>query len=625
VHFPDAFLEGEDSLPGLSLDYKHMRQTGKRGIEPIWVNYNNQVVMLPPDTSRAEVSGDLARISCLTKVYRFVYRQHPEHILWQYTALESGVLSSYPGHAEFPANYDPREETWYKRAKEAGSLVRVVSQNIASRAANQMLAVPIHTPDGRFTGVTAISVPYERAFSDLQYATIWEASATSMLVTYQPRITGKRELQILAKASQSDSVALKSRRSRDALLLDTIDIGAYPEVQRSIATGNSQVHKIRRRGKEMLLAHGSHRRGEPFPLIMLPYDEIIAQAKAEEQAIRSKTSQWILLSGLILLGAIGLSLILALWSARSITKPVMDLTQAARRLTQGDFQTKIHLASKDEMQELGDIFNNIGPKLEEHKRMSQAMEVAKKAQNYLLPKYAPRTKGFDISGTSIYSDETGGDYYDFIEVQTPESNQLAIAVGDVSGHGLGAAFLMASARGIIRSHAIQYRLDLQDLIRTLNRQMVHDSRDDQFLTLFYAVLDPKNHTLTWISAGHEPALFYRAQSGSVEDIPNSGMPLGISALASHDRQQSLVMSSGDILLIGTDGIREARNASREMFGRERLQKVLAENADKTTEEICRIVVDSLQGFCGGCRQEDDITLVAIKYQPEHDGIPEEPA
>jgi sigma-B regulation protein RsbU (phosphoserine phosphatase) len=298
-----------------------------------------------------------------------------------------------------------------------------------------------------------------------------------------------------------------------------------------------------------------------------------------------------------------------------MTRPVLHLASAARRLAQGDFQTRIALDSRDEMQELGDIFNNIGPKLEEHKRMSQAMEVAKKAQLYLLPRYAPKTPAFDIYGTSIYSDETGGDYYDFIEVEDPHRKQLAIAVGDVSGHGLGAAFLMASARGVIRSHALQYSLNLQDLFQTLNSHLVHDSRDDQFLTLFYAVLDPETHSLSWISAGHEPALCYRARSGRIEEIETSGMPLGISAQVFHEKQQSFVMEPGDILLIGTDGIRETRNPSREMFGRERVQTILAENAEKSTEQICRIIVDSLQTFRGGMRQEDDITLVLVKYQP----------
>ncbi len=619
IHFPEAFRKDGNPLPGLGLDYTHMRQTGSRKDQQIWVNYDYQVVRLTPGTSRSEVSRDLARVSGLTESYRFIYRLHPDHILWQQTVLASGVQSTYPAHAEFPEGYDPREEKWYRLAKQEEDLVRVVSTNVASQAANQILARPIHTPKGRFLGVTAISVPYERAFSELQHATIWEASATAMLATYQPEITGRHELQILAKGTRKDMGTWRDTNHPRGTLFDTIDIGAYPNLLKTIASGTSEVHKIRRQGREILLAHGAHRKGEPFPLILLPYQEIVAQAEAEQETIRNRTSQYILFSGMILLAAVGLSLLLALWSARSITRPVMQLTRAARKLAQGNFQTRIDLQSRDEMQELGTIFNNIGPKLEEHKRMSQAMEVAKKAQNYLLPRYAPKTEGFDIYGTSIYSDETGGDYYDFIEVERPGSNRLAITVGDVSGHGLGAAFLMASARGIIRAHAIQYRMDLQDLLRTLNSQLVRDSRDDQFLTLFYAVLDPESHTLTWISAGHEPALLYRARSGSIEDIPSSGMPLGISAHAVHDRQQSLVLDPGDILLVGTDGIREARNASREMFGRERVQAILAQNAEKTTQEICQGIVDSLRSFCSGCRQEDDITLVAIKYQPKASG------
>jgi len=617
LYFPEAFRKDGDPLPGLRLDYKHMRQDRSEERDWVWVNYEHQVIYLAPGTSKSEVSGILSRIFDLTKSYSFLYTLHPDHILWQHTVFASGIQSTYPAHGEFPRDYDPRKEPWYKRAKQTGSMVRIVSKNPANQATNQVVAMPVHFPDGSFAGVTAISVPYERAFQDLRFATLWGASATAMLAAYQPGVSGEYKLQILARESQSDELEKRFPS-------DTFDLKAYPEVRRSIASGDSGVHRIERTNRELLLAHGSHKQGEPFPLILLPYEEIVAQAEAEKQTIRSETSQWVLLSGLILLGAIGLSVLLALWSARSMTRPVLHLATAARRLAQGDFQTRIDLDSRDEMQELGDIFNNIGPKLEEHKRMSQAMEVAKKAQSYLLPSYAPKTPGFDICGTSIYSDETGGDYYDFIDIEAPQMNKLAIAVGDVSGHGLGAAFLMSSARGVIRSHALQYHMDLQDLLQTLNSHLVHDSRDDQFLTLFYAVLDPDTHSLTWISAGHEPALFYRAQSGEVEEIPSSGMPLGISAHVSHDKQTSLVMESGDILLVGTDGIREARNSSLEMFGRERVQAILAENAEKTTEQISRILVDSLQRFRGGRRQEDDITLVAIKYQPGVDG-PEAPS
>ena len=619
IHFPQDFQKGENPLPGLRLDYKHMRQDQSGGRSPVWVNYKYQVIHIAPDTNREEVWDALSRISDLTEDYRFVYKLHPQHILWQHTVLASGVQSTYPAHGKFPPNYDPREEPWYKRARETGSIVRAVSRNPASRSVNQVVAMPVHFPDGRFAGVTALSVPYERAFQDLRFATIWGASATAMLAAYQPDNTGPNKLLILARESQRKSQAIERSKQGGGLPSNTFDLVPFPEVHSMIASGDSGVHRIERNNQELLLAHGSHKQGEPFPLILLPYEEIIAQAEAEEQTIRSETSQWILLSGLILIAAIGLSVILALWSARSMTRPVLNLASAARRLAQGDFQTRIDLDSRDEMQELGDIFNNIGPKLEEHKRMSQAMEVAKKAQNYLLPRFAPKTPGFDICGTSIYSDETGGDYYDFIDIETPQMNKLGIAVGDVSGHGLGAAFLMASARGVIRSHALQYNLNLQDLLQTLNSHLVHDSRDDQFLTLFYAVLDPETHSLTWISAGHEPALCYRARSGKVEEIRSSGMPLGISAYVSHDRQQHLAMDPGDILLIGTDGIREARSPSREMFGRERVQRILAENAEKTTEQICRIIVDSLQSFRGGARQEDDVTLVAVKYHPQING------
>jgi len=188
--------------------------------------------------------------------------------------------------------------------------------------------------------------------------------------------------------------------------------------------------------------------------------------------------------------------------------------------------------------------------------------------------------------------------------------------GIAKAHRLPAALLMASARGVIRSHATRFSANLDTLFEMLNAHLIQDTGDSQFLTLFYGVLDAKKNTLIWCSAGHDPGLWLKKATGEIHELHNTGMPLGISEKAEYEQAGPITLEPWDLILIGTDGIRETRNANREMFGEERLHRILQAHAHETTREICDRIVQALISFRQGSIQEDDITLVAIKYQPK---------
>ncbi len=617
VHFLQDFRPGQELHQSTKLTYKHIRETRKSGIPAVRVNYQHQLFILPEDTGRQSLKTELTSLSGLTTGYRFTYLLQPDMIYWQHTTLESGLHSRYPAHFSPLEDFDPRKETWYTRTRERDCLTWLVAHEAVTHAFTQVVAMPVHRPDGSFAGVTAIHVPFSSTFQALDIPTLWAEYVQSMLVLFEPdEQAAGGQLKVLAyDLSNGSSNQLFTRRPNgENIYLSSDDSENFQELLKSIASGTSGVQRLDYKGYDLIFAYGSHGENEPFPVLALPYEHVEDQAVTLQEHVRTWTNEYLKMTGYVVVGAVLFSLFVALAWTRTLTSPLMRLASAAQALAGGDFKTRVHIRTRDELQELGEIFNDMGPKLQENERMRHAMEVAKKTQQYLLPEKAPTVESYDISGVSISSDETGGDYYDFIEFLDVETDKMGIAIGDVSGHGIGAALLMASARGVIRSQASRYDGELSDLFNLLNQHLLRDTRENQFLTLFYGILDPGTHTLHWCSAGHEPGIRLKRQSGQIEELPNTGMPLGITEDVEYEPGGPITLEPGDLVLICTDGIRETHNPDRNMFGWERLHRLLVDNAHLSTRLICEKIVQALQDFRQDSPQEDDVTMVIIKYQ-----------
>ena len=330
-----------------------------------------------------------------------------------------------------------------------------------------------------------------------------------------------------------------------------------------------------------------------------------------EKHVLDKMFQGLQVTGAVLTGVIVVVVIVALRSSRAVTQPVMQLREVAERLSGGDYNTRVRIRTGDELQELGDIVNDMGPKLREREEMKRSLSLATEIQQHLLPQEPPALAGFDVAGASHYCDETGGDYYDFIELMELGPERLGIAVGDVTGHGIGAALLMASARGVLRSHAARHG-DLGELFAALNAHLVRDTGEGRFMTLFYGVLDGASRSLCWTSGGHDPPMWLRATSGRVEELATTGIPLGILDGSAYTQEGPVTLESGDVVLIGTDGIWEAADPDDALFGKDRLRELLAARAGASAANIHAAVVQAVSDFRRAAPQTDDITLVVIK-------------
>jgi serine phosphatase RsbU (regulator of sigma subunit) len=240
-----------------------------------------------------------------------------------------------------------------------------------------------------------------------------------------------------------------------------------------------------------------------------------------------------------------------------------------------------------------------------------ALNVAQEVQQSLLPQSAPVDKRFDIAGGSLYCDETGGDYYDYIELPRLGPDVNAIAVGDVSGHGISSALLMAGVRAYLRSRVL-HTGSLAEIITDVNRLVAADTAEtSQFMALFFLAIGTRTRQLTWVKAGHDPVIVYSPGSDQFEELGGEGLPLGVKADWQY-KDYSAIAKPGQILLLTTDGVFEAHNKNGDMFGKDRIKEVIRRNAGLPAEGIRTAITAAVDAFRGKTPQEDDITLVVLK-------------
>jgi sigma-B regulation protein RsbU (phosphoserine phosphatase) len=472
-----------------------------------------------------------------------------------------------------------------------------------------MVARPLLEADGQFIGATALVRPVEVMLEDLKLSENWFSGTREMLVATGPEEGTKESgLRILAVRETGDADSLwQNLHSQSWLQPDK------PEDKKlllqQIATGRGGSLKMGFQGVETHWIFSGATNSEPFVLILVPHSQVIAQAVAARNHVVEKILKGLGISGGLLIGAIAAVFFTAFLASQKVTRPLRTLVMAAENLAGGDYRSRVELETNDEVAELGQVFNQLGPALEERERMASSLALAGDIQRQLLPQTQPQINGFEIFGGSEPCDETGGDYYDFI----PRGDGcLALAVGDVSGHGIGAALLMAGARGVLRSHATRCDLNLPTLFATLNEHLCQDIADEQFMTLFYGVLTAKTKLMHWCSAGHGPLFFYRCREKTIAELGSTGLPLGIIAETIWEEGVPFVFEAGDILLVGTDGIWEARNPQGKALGTERLKALIRSRAGEPAAQIHTSILELVSRFRMDSHQEDDITLTVIK-------------
>ncbi len=607
--------------------------------QSLTVSYREQSILRPPGSGKTGPAGLDRRLTDTVSVYRPLVQKHSDLIYWQMTALKNGLYTIYPAIHYGPQPgargsnmmggmmnpsmtpgmmnarmYRKFKEQWYPLA-ETSRHISWSKPNIDPFTMQMVLTVsaPLYDTSDIFIGVTAIAVPVNVLLKkDMHFRRI-SANMVSLLVrTHAASGTDQGGIRIIAQQQVEGEMHHHWRALLTARYLEVDDKTQMEKLIADLESHRTNVRKIDYAGQASLAAYGSIDDYGTALLLIVPQKDLAAEADSMGAYVLNRIGQQIKLTRLLLAAVVLAVIALALVLSRSVTKNITQLAGAARRVAAGDFSARVRIQAGDEIGELGQTFNNMVPALEERMDMKQSLDLAMEVQQNLLPQKMPAIKGLDIAGQSIYCDQTGGDLYDFLEVCCQDSNQIGIAVGDVSGHGISAALLMASVRAFLRSRVSQAG-GIAQIIADVNRLVAHDTQETgQFMTLFYVQINPKEKTLNWVRAGHDPAFFYDPATDILEQLQGKGVALGIGEDVNYQGNVKTGLSQGQVLLVGTDGLWETRNPAGEMFGKKRLKTLIRKHARLSSGEMLSSILEALKIFRDSAKQEDDLTLVVTK-------------
>jgi phosphoserine phosphatase RsbU/P len=259
-------------------------------------------------------------------------------------------------------------------------------------------------------------------------------------------------------------------------------------------------------------------------------------------------------------------------------------------------------------QEVARLTTAVGREMAQRERLNRELEIAREVQEHLFPQRIPPTPGLDYCGQCRPAREVGGDYYDFLELP---GNRLGIAIGDVSGKGVGAALMMASLEASLRALAPVVE-DPADLMGRVNSLVCQASATNRYVTLFYAEYDPAARRLTYVNAGHNPPVVVRRTAGACQVLRlEVGGPV-VGLLHEAYQQGVFALECGDLVVLFTDGVSESMNVRDEEWGEEQLIDLAKDCHGFPAVEGMRRILAAAQSFASGAPQHDDMTLVVLR-------------
>lgn len=575
------------------------------------VTWDEQVFHLPPSAEPVAARRDAARLAPLIEFFQRVRDPDDELLRWHYVVLDNGLVANYPGHAGYPYDFDPRQRPWYREQQRLPRELWFRPHFDASTGALvSNVTLPLRDRDGNFIGITGIDISLQATFDVLTLPDYLRAGSTLLLAGVSPPGAGPRRAVVVARQDSS-------RNDGDWHVLpelQSFSVGntrATETVERAMFAGEDGKLTTFVDGREHFVLFRRFGAAGAYVVMIVPVADATQAAFAAARAADELTGNHLLLLAVVFTLTAAAVLLIALLTARYLTRPIEHLRHVVGDLAAGDFSARASIGTHDELQSLGEAFNAMVPRLKEHAHVQESLALAREVQQQLLPPAPPHLPGYDIAGCSVYSEQTGGDYFDYIPPATRGTGTLGVVIADVSGHGIGPSLLMATTRALLHG-ASDRQLPAGELLDYLNCQLADDLSRGHFVTLLLLDVEPCEGALSWASAGHDPALVLRANGTATEELGADDIPLGIDGDWRYSGHDGVRLEPGDLVLLGTDGIWETADANGARFGKGRLLEFLSVHRERPAAEIAARLIDCLNAFRGGLAQADDITLVVIK-------------
>jgi serine phosphatase RsbU (regulator of sigma subunit) len=502
--------------------------------------------------------------------------------------------------------YDPRVRPWYTKAKAARRLVWLEPYIFYDQGIPGIsCAAPLEDRAGRFQGVVTADFDLNALSAFVARLSV-SPNSRFFLYTADETLLAHPTRHAVSPERQKAAGKLLTLADTEDPLVDAFRGRVSSAALPAGASQSFRRFHFQHDGAEYLAATTAFRVGDDQVWIVgavAPKSDFLADVWRSQAVALAAAA-----------GALLIAVLLAGLMARSVSTPVLKLIDFMNRVGGGDLEARAEFGGSTEFRRLADALNRMIADLRDRLRLRHSLGVAMQVQQRLLPAAPPHIRGLDVAGHSTYCDETGGDYYDFLVLDRAAPDAVLVALGDVMGHGVAAALVMASVRAVLRDRAVAAG-NLAELMGRLNRFISADHNGERFMTMHLSVIDAKSATMRWASAGHDPAFLYDPDDGSVRQVGEGDLPLGIVDETEYCEQTYGPLRTGQVIFVGTDGVWEMPDIKGEAFGKDRLLDVIREWADRPAADISAAIHERLTHFRGDAKQVDDVTYVVVKLVP----------
>ncbi len=547
-----------------------------------------------------------------------------------YAALPEGVFLSVsrdPGNwveDGQPVSYDPREREWYQKAVEEKKLIFTEGEFDAKTGEYCIeCAVPVYDPDGTLMAVIGTDLYLYEMQNVLVNNSIEGESSLLINGDGKAVLSIQEESFPMAKSSISQDL----RTSETELLAHVVKYALERKqlgiLQGELSDGEYYItaNTIETTGWVLVSAYSKEIASQPVTLLTTQNQQIQEEAA---ELYQHKTNQS-RINALILLLIITLAMIFAgVLLGKRIVKPLNTITKRISELREGNLEFKMEDAYRtgDEVQELAESFASLSHKTvlyvdtvkrvtAEKERIGTELALATRIQADMLPNLFPafpERSEFDIYASMTPAKEVGGDFYDFFLI---DDDHLCMVIADVSGKGVPAALFMMASKIILANHAMMGKSPAK-ILEDTNSAICSNNREEMFVTSWLGILTLSTGKLVCANAGHEYPVFTRTGGRFELYKDKHGFVIGGMDCISYSDYE-LTLHPGDKLFVYTDGIPEATNAEKELFGTERMVKVLNKDPNATPEQMLSGMHEAVKAFVQDAEQFDDLTMLALQY------------
>ncbi|WP_084276897.1 SpoIIE family protein phosphatase [Anaerovibrio sp. RM50] len=525
---------------------------------------------------------------------------------------------------EFLQTYEPTERGWYKNTQDHGTITFHDIYVGADGYPSFTCSAPYEDNDG-FAGVVAIACSV-KSISDIMNDSLLGDSGISFVMNNKGNIM----------LSTSHEGPLSDVEGTNLLHNDNVSLS---NTAVKMIAGEKGWQIVELDGEEYFLAFAPMpqinwsfgtmvSKNEVMSPVVMARETIVSQVNSFRDVMKSHLVNIVLVTIFCLWSALVLLYHMSNWLTNMFVGPIKKLIVGVKEIADGHLEKKVNVKTGDELESLADAFNNMTDKLQnymehltkvtmEKEHIATELAVATNIQESMLPHifpFAPEHEEFDIYATMQAAKEVGGDFYDFYMV---DDEHLLVTIADVSGKGVPAALFMVIAKTMLKNSVISMasEKDLAKVMARTNDQLCQNNDAMMFVTAFMGILNLTNGKFTYVNAGHNPPVIYRAGEKHFEfiEVERNFVMGGMDGI--DYKGQELTLGEGDRLVLYTDGVTEALNEAKELFGEKRLLEALNNiNAgEKDAQELLLELKKVLNDYVGDAEQSDDMTMLALVF------------